>query len=113
MNEALSVREIEILRLGADGSTNGEIASQLSLSLHTVKWYSRRIYEKLAVENRTQAIKRAQTLGMLDGSIHPAPPAPTHHNLPGLLTAFVGRRTEIDAVKQLLKQHRLLTLTGP
>jgi len=113
MNEPLSKREIEILRLAADGYANGEIAARLSLSLNTIKWYSKRIYEKLAVENRTQALKRAQTLGLLNGSTQQTQPAQPHHNLPSPLTAFVGRRAEIDAVKQLLKQHRLLTLTGP
>ena len=114
MDEPLSEREIDILRLAADGRANAEIAARLSLSLNTVKWYSKRIYEKLSVENRTQAIKRAQTLGLLDDAIDQAEPAqPPHHNLPSPLTAFVGRRAEVDAVKQLLKQHRLLTLTGP
>lgn len=116
MNEPLTEREIEILHLIADGLANGEIAAKLSLSLHTVKWYSRRIYEKLAVSNRTQAIQRAQRLGLLGGaSISAAPPvaAPAFDNLPLVLTVLVGRRHEIDTVKQLLNQHRLLTLTGP
>lgn len=113
MNEPLSEREIEILRLVAAGCANGEIAAQLSLSLNTIKWYSKRIYEKLAVENRTQAIKRAQSLGLLTAP-HQTPKAtPPLNNLPSPLTTFVGRRSEIDTVKQLLKQHRLLTLTGP
>ena len=73
MNELLAAREIEILRLAADGYANREIAARLSLSLHTIKWYSKRMYEKLAVENRTQALQRAQTLGLLDGSDHPVP----------------------------------------
>jgi predicted ATPase/DNA-binding CsgD family transcriptional regulator len=113
MDEPLSEREIEILRLAADGSANAEIAARLSLSLNTVKWYSKRIYEKLAVGNRIEAIRRAQTLGLLDDARAQAEPTQPHHNLPDPLTAFVGRRAEVDAVKQLLKQHRLLTLIGP
>jgi predicted ATPase/DNA-binding CsgD family transcriptional regulator len=113
MDEPLSDREIEILRLAADGNANAEIAARLSLSLNTVKWYSKRIYEKLAVGNRTEAIRRAQTLGLLDDAREQAGPTQPHHNLPDPLTAFVGRRAEVDAVKQLLKQHRLLTLIGP
>src|SRR5690242_5877609 len=102
MNEPLSEREIEILRLVADGCANGEIAVRLSLSLNTIKWYSKRIYEKLAVENRTQAIRRAQTLGLLNDHTEPTkPPQPHYNNLPSPLTSFVGRRTEIDTVKQL------------
>ena len=103
MDEPLSEREIDILRLAADGRANGEIAGRLALSLNTVKWYNKRIYEKLAVENRTQAIKRAQTLGLLNGDDGQAAPALAHHNLPSPLTTFVGRRAEVDAVKQLLQ----------
>ncbi len=112
MDEPLSEREIEILRQAADGRANGEIAAHLALSLNTVKWYNKRIYEKLAVENRTQAIQRAQTLGLLNGGDGQAEPQ-AHHNLPSPLTSLVGRRAEVDTVKQLLRQHRLLTLTGP
>lgn len=95
MNEPLSEREIEILRLVADGLANGEIAARLSLALNTIKWYNKRIYEKLGVENRTQAIKRAQALGLLEGSNHQAKPMPPQHNLPSPLTTFVGRRAEL------------------
>ncbi|MFN8468406.1 MAG: LuxR C-terminal-related transcriptional regulator [Caldilineaceae bacterium] len=112
MDEPLSEREIDILRLAADGCANGEIAAHLALSLNTVKWYNKRIYEKLAVDNRTQAIQRAHTLGLLNGDDGQAE-LPGRHNLPSPLTALVGRRAEVDAVKQLLRQHRLLTLTGP
>lgn len=111
MNGPLSEREIEILRLATEGQSNSEIAARLSLSLHTVKWYSRQIYEKLAVENRVQALQRAHKLGLLHRQGQPPAQPPT--NLPSPLTALVGRRNEIDAVKQLLKQHRLITLTGP
>ena len=113
MDEPLSEREIDILRLAADGRANAEIAARLALSLNTVKWYNKRIYEKLAVENRTQAIRRAQALGLLETPAARPNPPPPRHNLPSPLTALVGRRAEIDAVKQLLRQHRLLTLTGP
>lgn len=112
MNEPLTDREIEILRLTADGSSNSEIAARLFLSLNTVKWYNKRIYEKLEVENRTQAIKRAQTLGILAASPSLPPPARPRPHLPTPLTTFVGRRAEIDHAKQLLRQNRLLTLTG-
>lgn len=113
MNEPLSEREIEILRLVAEGYANSEIANRLSLSLNTVKWYNGQIYSKLAVENRTQAVQRVQALGLLNDNQSPTPSAMAVSRLPSPLTTFVGRRNEIDAVKQLLKQHRLVTLTGP
>ena len=63
--EPLSEREIEVLQLIAEGLTNQEIAARLYLSLHTVKVHARNIYGKLGVKNRTQAVARGRTLGIL------------------------------------------------
>ena len=63
--EPLSQRELEVLQLMAEGMTNPEIAEQLYLTLNTVKAHSRNIYGKLDVHNRTQAITKAQLLGLL------------------------------------------------
>ncbi len=68
--EPLSDRELEILEWVAKGLANQQIAEQLFLSLATVKWHTHNIYGKLGVHNRTQAIARARTLGIL-----PAAPA--------------------------------------
>jgi len=51
----LSKREAEILRLMADGMTNAEIANILSISPNTVKCHTMHIFNKLGVNNRTQA----------------------------------------------------------
>jgi len=63
--EPLSDREIEVLELLAKGYTNQVIASRLVLSPHTIKTHTRNIYSKLSVNNRTQAVGRARTLGIL------------------------------------------------
>jgi LuxR family maltose regulon positive regulatory protein len=63
--EPLSEREIEVLQLIAEGLTNREIATRLSLSVNTVKVHSRNIYGKLGAHNRTEAAARAQALGIL------------------------------------------------
>jgi ATP/maltotriose-dependent transcriptional regulator MalT len=63
--EPLSARELEVLRLLEQGASNQEIAEGLVLALSTVKSHVRTILAKLGVSNRTQAVKRARTLGLL------------------------------------------------
>jgi len=66
--EPLSDRELDVLRLIAEGLTNQDIAAKLYLSLNTVKAHSRNIYGKLGVKSRTQAAARARALGLLRSS---------------------------------------------
>ncbi len=61
----LTERERAVLERMASGSTNPEIAAALHLSPHTVKEYTSAVYRKLGVRNRTEAVQRAQRLGML------------------------------------------------
>ncbi len=61
----LSERERAVLELMASGSTNPEIGAVLHLSRHTVKEHSSALYRKLGVRNRTEAVQRAQRLGLL------------------------------------------------
>lgn len=63
--EPLSQRESEILRLIAQGLSNQEIGERLFLALDTVKGHNRRIFDKLQVQRRTEAIARARELGLL------------------------------------------------
>jgi LuxR family maltose regulon positive regulatory protein len=63
--EPLSVREIEVLRLVADGFSNHEIADKLIIGLGTVKTHINNIFGKLDVKNRTQAVARARELNLL------------------------------------------------
>jgi LuxR family maltose regulon positive regulatory protein len=63
--EALSERELEVLRLIADGFSNQEVAQELVLALDTVKGHTRKIYGKFGVHSRTQAVAIARTLGLL------------------------------------------------
>ena len=60
----LSDREREVLELMASGKTNPEIGEALHLSKHTVKEHSSAVYRKLGVRNRTEAVQRAQRLGL-------------------------------------------------
>lgn len=61
----LSQRELEVLGLIAQGSSNQEIAERLFISLHTVKTHARRINGKLGVKRRTQAVAHAKRLGLM------------------------------------------------
>jgi LuxR family maltose regulon positive regulatory protein len=60
--EPLSDREIEIIRLVAEGLSNKEIAQRLHISVRTVKYHATNIYSKLGVDSRTQALARARGL---------------------------------------------------
>jgi LuxR family maltose regulon positive regulatory protein len=63
--EPLSEREIEVLRLIAQGLSNREISERLFLALDTVKGHNRKIFDKLHVQRRTEAIARAREMGLL------------------------------------------------
>ncbi|WP_432732474.1 LuxR C-terminal-related transcriptional regulator [Jeongeupia wiesaeckerbachi] len=62
---ALSERELEILRLVAEGLTNEQVAERLCLAMQTVKWYLSGIYAKLGVGNRVGAVDKCRRLGQL------------------------------------------------
>jgi DNA-binding NarL/FixJ family response regulator len=61
----LTKRELEVLRLLAQGQSNQEIAQNLFLSALTIKTHVQRIIGKLGVSDRTQAAVRAAELGLL------------------------------------------------
>jgi len=63
--EPLTTRELEVLRLLADGASNDEIAQRLIISLGTVKKHIANIFGKLAAQSRTQAVARARALKLL------------------------------------------------
>jgi len=56
----ISKRELEVLQLMAQGLSNDEIAKKLFVSLHTIKTHSSKLFEKMDVKRRTQAIEKAK-----------------------------------------------------
>ncbi len=63
--EDLTLREVEVLRLLADGSGNKEIASHLGISEHTVKFHISSILGKLGVSTRTEAVTTGIRRGLI------------------------------------------------
>ena len=61
----ISDRELEVLKLMAEGLSNQEIADRLFVSLNTIKTHSSRIFEKLDARRRTQAVETARRLRII------------------------------------------------
>lgn len=129
--EALTERELEILKLMAEGLTNGGIAERLFLTAETVKWYKKQIYSKLNAHSKETALAQAQALNLIEpeaGSERSAvrveqasitvasviAPVPALR-LPVQTTPFFGRDAEITALISLIRdeQTRLITLLAP
>lgn len=65
-DDGITPREIDVLRLIADGNANKEIAVKLSIAEDTVKGYVKNILAKLSAKDRTHAVKIALKRGMID-----------------------------------------------
>lgn len=107
-------RELEVLRLVSDGLTNQQIAERLVITVGTVRWYTKQIFSKLNVHNRTHAVAQARALGLLSSTLQPQT-SPLYGEFPAQLTSFIGRDEELAQIGQYLADRscRLLTLTGP
>lgn len=68
LREDLTARELEVLELLAEGSTNKQIASALNISDNTVRCHINNIMEKLQVSDRTEAVANALKKGVLSGT---------------------------------------------
>ena len=62
----LSHREVEVLRLMATGATNREIAAALSITEGTAKTHAAKIFQKLEVKDRTEAVTKAVQQGVIE-----------------------------------------------
>jgi DNA-binding NarL/FixJ family response regulator len=71
----LTPREVEILRLAADGHSNAQMAKMLWVTEQTIKFHLSNIYRKLDVANRTEASRWAQLHGLLSTAPARAPQA--------------------------------------
>ncbi len=112
--DTLTEREIDILQGIAEGLTSAAIAERYTISVATVRWYTKQLYRKLEVNNRTQASLRAHEIGINDYQNSETAPAVANH-LPRYLSSFVGRQRELDEIMAMLDdpQTRLITIVGP
>lgn len=64
--EQLTPRERDVLALAADGLSNREIAVELEISEHTVKFHLASVFGKLGASSRTEAVRRGLQLGLVE-----------------------------------------------
>jgi len=64
-NPPLTIRETEVLQLAAQGLANKQIANQLGISEHTIKFHLSTIYTKLGASNRTEAVRSGIRYGLI------------------------------------------------
>jgi DNA-binding NarL/FixJ family response regulator len=69
----LSDRELAILRLVAEGMSNGEVGRRLGITEQTVKFHLANVYRKLGVANRTEATRVAHVSGLLPDTVTTSP----------------------------------------
>jgi DNA-binding CsgD family transcriptional regulator len=95
MKSHLSAREIQVLQLIADGHTGSQTAALPYVSYSTVKAHMRRIFTKLNVHTRAEAILAAIRLGVVttehDGRCRPAVTGREHQALQLLARGFTAR----------------------
>jgi len=65
--DPLTERELEVLRLLQSSLTHSEIADELFISVSTVRSHVKRIYSKLDVHNRMEAVEHAREIGLIRG----------------------------------------------
>jgi len=67
LSASLTPREVEVLKLAAEGTGIRELSEELELSSFTIRTHLKHIYAKLGVHNRTAAVTTAMRLGLIDG----------------------------------------------
>ncbi len=115
MLDSLTKREQEILYLITQGLSNKQIAEELYLSPGTIKTHSHNIYSKLGVSSRTQALIKAEELGILSEADSPVSENVAQHpasdHLPTQLTPFIGRKAELSQLSAMIEDERMRLIT--
>lgn len=105
-NADVTAREAEVLALIARHFTNAQIAETLFISPRTVETHVSALLRKLGLPDRRSLARHAEAIpGLLVTTGRPGLPAP--------VTSFVGRQAELEALVAALREHRMVTATGP
>ncbi|HZO63926.1 MAG TPA: LuxR C-terminal-related transcriptional regulator [Kribbellaceae bacterium] len=105
-NADVTAREAEVLALIARHLTNAQIAEALFISPRTVETHVSALLRKLGLPDRRSLARHAEAIpGLLVSTGRPGLPAP--------VTPFVGRHAEQEALVAALREHRMVTATGP
>jgi len=107
-NNALSDRELEILRLLSQGKSNKQIAADLFISVNTVKVHVSNIYEKIGVSSRTEATLYALEKGL---AIKPLKFSDDNQNLNEILVDGTKNDNDFPISKKTIKHRKLLTVS--
>ncbi|MEO1669063.1 MAG: LuxR C-terminal-related transcriptional regulator [Chloroflexota bacterium] len=112
--EPLNERELDILAGMSDGLTNKEIAAQLFLSYDTVRWYAKRMFQKLNVSSRAEAVSVAYEHNLLESTSLAQTDNTNIGDLPTYRAPFIGRKDEIRDIASYLARDevRVVTIVG-
>lgn len=107
----LTDREWLVLQLVAQGLSNREISENLTLSVTTIKWYVKQIFNKLGADRRTQAIRLARELNLIASQ---SPQWVPKDSLPAPTTVLIGREREVATIINMLDDPsvRLVSILG-
>ena len=100
LKDMLKERELQVLRLIADGLSNKDIAQKLFISVATVRWHNRQIYQKLGTHSRTHAVAIAREMNLLEAPASTVG-TPQTPNRPALTTCHSIRTPLLDASSTL------------
>src|SRR5262245_32378422 len=91
----LTDREWLVVQLVGEGDSNQEIAERLTLSITTIKWYVKQIFNKLGVYRRTQAVQIARARNLIQTEKSELAPIA---GVPPALMPLIGRDDEINGL---------------
>jgi predicted ATPase/transcriptional regulator with XRE-family HTH domain len=110
---ALSVEAISTLERGARTRPHRDTVALIARALALSPEREAQLESAVGVAHPSRQRERAEPVNAsLLRIVHPDPQSTPRHNLPELLTSFVGRRREVGEIVELVREHRLVTIVG-